>query len=281
VIATTLAGNPAGDSYGTALGMGYADGTGEDARFGEPRGLAIDLSGNIIVGDFYNNRIRKVTPAGVVTTLAGSGLSAFSDGTGDDASFYQPYGVAVDLSGNIIVADGGNRRIRNITNPGGVVTTLAGGSQGSADGIGTGASFYEPIGLAIDKSGKVIVADFKNNRIRRITNPGGVVTTLAGSGTGTLVDGTGTGASFFYPRGVAIDSGGNIIVADTQNNRIRKITNPGGVVTTLAGRGESGSQSMNQGEDTFSLPMGVAVDSNDNIIVADTNRNCLRFLQFP
>ena len=109
----------------------------------------------------------------------------------------------------------------------------------------------------------------------------GVVTTLAGSGTGTLVDGTGTGASFFYPRGVAIDSGGNIIVADTQNNRIRKITNPGGVVTTLAGRGESGSQSMNQGEDTFSLPMGVAVDSNDNIIVADTNRNCLRFLQFP
>jgi hypothetical protein len=336
VIATTLAGNPAGDSYGTALGMGYADGTGEDARFWEPRGLAIDLSGNIIVGDFYNNRIRKVTPAGVVTTLAGSGLSAFSDGTGDDASFYQPYGVAVDLSGNIIVADGGNRRIRKITNPGGVVTTLAGsgvaafadgtgaaasfnspegvavdlsnnvivadraihrirkitnpggvvttlagGSQGSADGIGTGASFYEPIGLAIDKSGKVIVADFKNNRIRRITNPGGVVTTLAGSGTGTLVDGTGTGASFFSPRGVAIDSGGNIIVADTENNRIRKITNPGGVVTTLAGRGESGSQSMNQGEDTFSLPMGVAVDSNDNIIVADTNRNCLRFLQFP
>jgi hypothetical protein len=336
VIATTLAGNPAGDSYGTALGMGYADGTGEDARFWEPRGLAIDLSGNIIVGDFYNNRIRKVTPAGVVTTLAGSGLSAFSDGTGDDASFYQPYGVAVDLSGNIIVADGGNRRIRKITNPGGVVTTLAGsgvaefadgtgaaasfnspegvavdlsnnvivadraihrirkitnpggvvttlagGSQGSADGIGTGASFYEPIGLAIDKSGKVIVADFKNNRIRRITNPGGVVTTLAGSGTGTLVDGTGTGASFFSPRGVAIDSGGNIIVADTQNNRIRKITNPGGVVTTLAGRGESGSQSMNQGEDTFSLPMGVAVDSNDNIIVADTNRNCLRFLEFP
>ncbi len=217
-VVTTLAGSSGG---------AFADGTGAGASFYFPLGVAVDSSGNVIVADQSNHRIRKVTPGGVVTTLAGDGFGApnagrWVDGTGAGASFNYPYGVAVDSSGNVIVADTANQRIRKVT-PGGVVTTLAGsGSYAFADGTGAGAAFNYPSGVAVDSSGNVIVADAHNHRIRKVT-PGGVVTTLAGSSGGAFADGTGAGASFYFPFGVAVDSSGNVIVADAGNHRIRLI----------------------------------------------------------
>jgi len=163
-----------------------------------------------------------ITPA-VVSTLAGSGVQGFADGTGTTAKFSWPYGVAVDSAGNVYVADRSNERIRKIT-PSGVVSTLAGsGNWGFADGTGTAARFNYPTGVAVDSAGNVYVADEWNHRIRKIT-PSGVVSTLAGSGTWGSADGTGTAAKFRSPRGVAVDSAGNVYVADSDNHRIRKIT---------------------------------------------------------
>jgi sugar lactone lactonase YvrE len=225
-VVTTLAGSGIGE---------FADGTGKKASFKYPRGVAVDSSGNIYLADQNNNIIRKITSGGIVTTLAGSGTGTFADGTGKNASFYGPYGVAVDSSGNVYVADTNNQRIRKITS-GGVVTTLAGSGTGQfADGTGKNASFNYPYGVAVDSSGNIYVGDWNNNIIRKITS-GGIVTTLAGSGTGEFSDGTGTNASFNYPLGVAVDSSGNVYVADQNNNIIRKITSVG-VVTTLAGSG--------------------------------------------
>jgi len=162
--------------------QGSADGTGINASFYQPTGVAADASGNIYVADFRNNLIRKISPAGLVTTLAGSGAQGSANGTGVYASFYQPTSVAADASGNIYVADDGNHLIREIS-PAGVVTTLAGsGVQGLANGTGIAASFNNPQGVAVDASGNVYVADYGNNMIREIT-PAGVVTTLAGSST--------------------------------------------------------------------------------------------------
>jgi sugar lactone lactonase YvrE len=194
-----------------------------------PTGVAVLSDGNIVVADKDNHRIRLVTPLGVVTTLAGSGSAAFADGTGAAASFNQPRGVAVIPSTNtIVVAEAFNHRIRLVTYPGGVVTTLAGsGSAAFADGTGTAASFNQPHGVTvIPSTGVIVVADVNNHRIRLVT-PLGVVSTLAGNATGTFADGTGTGASFNFPQGVAVDPfTDRVYVADTYNQRIRQVTLP-------------------------------------------------------
>ena len=236
-------------------GYGNADGTGSAARFIEPYGVAVDSAGNVFVTDSANFTIRKVTPAGVVTTLAGSaGSSGSADGTGSAARFggipgygEGPNGVAVDNAGNVFVADGGNNTIRKVT-PAGVVTTLAGlaGSSGSADATGSAARFNAPSGVAVDSAGNVFVADAGNGTIQEVT-PAGVVTTLAGrAGYAGTDDGTGSAARFgwyhntvhgYYiagPTGVAVDGAGNVFVVDTDNCTIRKVT-PAGVVTTLTG----------------------------------------------
>ena len=216
-IVTTLAGSGL---------QGATDGIGTAASFNYPSGLAIDAAGNVYVADGRNYKIRKITPAGVVTTLAGSGSSGVTDGIGTAASFQDPSGIAVDATGNIYVADSSNQKIRKIT-PAGVVTTLAGsGSRGAIDGTGTAASFNNPTGVAVDAAGNVYVADSDNQKIRKI-NAAGVVTTLAGSGTAGAIDGTGTAASFNNPTGVAVDVTGNVYVADRFNNKIRKINNNG------------------------------------------------------
>ena len=166
-------------------GPGSTDGMGSAFRFADPYGVAVDGAGNLYVVDTQNSTILKITPGGVVTTLAGTaGVSGSADGTGGAGRFNEPTGVAVDGAGNVYVADTGNFTIRKITS-GGVVTTLAGtaGASGSADGTGSVARFYNPLGVAVDGAGTVYVADTYNDTIRKIT-PGGVVTTLAGTAEG-------------------------------------------------------------------------------------------------
>ena len=216
-IVTTLAGSGI---------VGATDGIGTAASFNTPQGLAIDSSGNVYVADSFNNKIRKITVAGVVTTLAGSGIDGAADGVGSSASFGGPTDVAVDGSGNVYVADDFNHKIRKIT-PAGLVSTFAGNNTaGAADGIGTAASFNFPHYLAVDNFGNVYVSDSGNNKIRKISSTG-EVTTLAGTGTAGSVDGPGTIASFNVPRGVAVDAVGNVYIADSSNNKIRKISQLG------------------------------------------------------
>lgn len=212
-VVTTLAGS------GTS---GAADGTGAAASFNNPYGIAVDVSGNVYVGDTGNKKIRKVTASGMVTTLAGSGVAGSADGTGIAASFNSPAGVSADISGNVYVADRSNNNIRKVTADG-VVTTLAGsGAAGTADGAGTVASFSTPFGVATDAAGNVYVGDTYNQKIRKIT-AGGVVTTLAGSGSIGATDATGAATSFYYPSGITVDASGNVYAADSGNNKIRKI----------------------------------------------------------
>src|SRR6267154_2004509 len=262
---------------GTAGFSGSSDGTGLAARFNLPRGIAADGAGNLYVAELVNNTIRKITPAGVVTTLAGTaGGVGGADGAGAAASFNFPCSVAIDSASNVYVADG-NHTIRKIT-PVGVVSTLAGttGVIGSTDAAGAAASFNSPVGVATDSAGNVYMADTSNNTIRKIT-PAGAVTTLAGAaGIGGSSDGTGPAASFNFPQGLATDSAGNVYVADTLNNTIRKIT-LAGVVSTLAGVvGIPGSTNGTGTAATFESPRGVAADSAGNVYVADSSNHTIR-----
>jgi hypothetical protein len=263
---------------GTAGVCGSADGAGAAARFGEPTGLATDRVGNVYVGDSTNNTIRKITPAGVVTTIAGTaGMGGSTDGVSAAARFQYPTGLATDSVGNVYVADSSNNTIREIT-PAGVVTTLAGtaGASGSADGVGAAARFNFPYGVATDGAGNVYVADTSNDVIRKITT-GGVVTTLAGTaGMAGSTDGTGAAARFNEPYQLATDGAGTVYVADLIDNTIRKIT-PAGVVTTLAGTaGAIGSTDGTGAAARFNGPTGVGTDGAGNMYVADSYNNTIR-----
>jgi streptogramin lyase len=267
-VVSTLAGTPR---------TGHANGTGSAAAFGFPSGIAVDSSGNMFVADQVNDEIRKITPSGVVTTLAGSpGNAGSADGTGSAAQFNYPFGVAVDGSGNVYVADAGNDEIRKVT-PGGTVTTVAGspGQVGNADGTGSSALFDGPLGLVVDGNGNIYVSDTSNDTIRKIT-PAGVVTTLAGTeGTAGSSDGTGTGAQFDLPAGIALDKSGNLYVANAADT-IRKVT-PAGVVSTLAGIAEQvGSVDGPDASARFDLPVGIAVNGSGNVYVADTGNDLIR-----
>jgi sugar lactone lactonase YvrE len=225
------------------------------------------------VADSANNEIRKITTDGVVTTLAGfTGHPGNADGTGGNARFRNPWDVAVDSLGNVFVADMSNDAVRKIT-PDGQVTTLAGqaGVSGTADGFGSDARFNDPFGVAVDAAGNIYVSDTGNNSIRKIT-PGGMVTTLAGlPGYAGNDDGSAGTARFWNPQGLTVDAAGNIYVADTSNNTVRKIT-PSGAVSTLPAL--IGAKSG--GSTQLSNPGGVAVDGAGNVYIADTNNHCVR-----
>ena len=199
----------------------FADGTGSAASFNAPTGIGVANDGSIYVADANNNRIRKISPTGVVTTLAGSGTAGYADGTGAAARLNSPRNVAIGSDMSVYVADMANNRIRKIS-PTGVVTTLAGsGTAGYADGTGAAAQFNNPYGVAVDSAGFVYVSDTNNHRVRQIS-PTGVVTTLAGSGTSGNLDGVGTSARFASPQDIAVDGSGNVYVAEY--HRVRKIS---------------------------------------------------------
>ncbi|MDR2189043.1 MAG: hypothetical protein LBE62_13540 [Azonexus sp.] len=255
---------------------GAADGIGATAQFHFPNSITIDAAGNLYVVDTHNNSIRKVTPTGMVSTLAGSGEKGYADGVGRAAQFYFPQNITIDAVGNLYVTDGlGNNRIRKITLAG-VVSTVAGsGEQGDADGVGQAAQFNAPSGITIDAAGNLYVADFYNNLIRKIT-PAREVTTLAGSGIrGDTADGIGRDAAFKGPNGITIDAAGNLYVVESQGDRVRKIT-PAGVVSTVAGSGARGYADGVGRAAQFSAPSGITMDSAGNLYVTDGQNNRIR-----
>ncbi len=274
-IISTVAGN------GTA-GFSGDGGLATAAQIHAPYGVAADSAGNLYIADQSNNRIRAVTAAGVISTLAGIGTAGFS-GDGGQAAAAQlnfPSGVAVDSTGNIFIADLNNSRIRKVTTAG-VISTVAGtGSQGfSGDGgPATAAQLNFPIGLAVDSLGNLYIADQANNRIRKVT-AFGVITTVAGNGTAGFSGdgGLATSAQLNSPAGVAVTPSGNLYIADRGNNRIRKVTTFG-VITTVAGNGTAGF-SGDGGKATaaqLSGPTGLAVDSAGNLYIADYANNRVR-----
>jgi sugar lactone lactonase YvrE len=185
--------------------------------------LTTDSQGNVYVAEHTGHRIRKITPNGVVSTIAGNGATGFTNGVGTAITLNGPYGVAVDHQGNVYVADRYNGRIRIIAAADGSISTFVGnGGTALVDGTGTLASFYNPANLSFDNAGNLYVADRWNHAIRRVTKAG-VVTTLGGNGVASPADGTGTMSRFNYPAGIAVDSLGNLYIGDDGNQRVRKM----------------------------------------------------------
>jgi len=240
-IVTTLAGSGA---------TGSANGPGTSASFSAPSGIAVDAAGNVYVADYGNHLIRKITPDGVVVTLAGSGAPGSADGQGTAASFFSPTGVATDAAGNVYVADYGNNLIRKIS-PGGNVTTLAG-----ANGAGY---FNSPTGLATDAAGNVYIADYRNNRVELINATGQVITL----------------AHLYYPSGLTLSTAGNMYASLPINNQVWQI-NADGQAVPIAGSGIQGADNGIGAAASFYSPSGIATDASGNIYVADSGNNLIR-----
>jgi sugar lactone lactonase YvrE len=249
---------------------GYNDGPGEFAQFWNPNGICADAQGNLFVADKSNNRIRKITPSGEVSTIAGS-TEGYQDGVGTNAKFNFPQGICIDALGNLYVTELFNFKIRKITADG-TVSTIAGSTQGFADGTGTAAQFSWLGDICIDPLGNLFVADAGNNKIRKIT-PAGVVTTFAGTTDGYL-DGTVSTAKFSYPNGICLDSQGNFYIVDTFNRRIRKISNMG-VVTTIAGS-TWGNEDGQGTAAKFDFPISICRDVTGNLFVTDASNHNIR-----
>ena len=251
-VATILAGN------GT---LDYNDATGLLAGFRYPLGVVELPDGNIFVCESGNNRIRIVTPAGVVTTLAGGSSTAGADGTGTAANFNTPWNAARLSDGKIIVSDRYNNSLRLVTYPGGVVTTFA-----------PGGGFSSPMGIAVLPNGNIVVTDTNNSIIKYVTYPGGVVTNLT--------------TALTYPHGIAALPDGNMVVTEYLSNRIKLITTStyaanSGVVTVLAGSTSSGLLDGTGEAARFNEPEGLAVLPNGNIIVTDAGNGRIRLVTYP
>jgi len=265
----------AGDGH-----WGYRDGSGSQARFLGPEGLAVDRQGNIYLSEFIGNRIRRITPDGTVSTLAGTGISGYVDGPASSAQFDNPSGIALDNTGNLFVADSFNHCIR-VVRPDGTVSTLAGdGKAGYRDGPTTQAQFNLPIGVTLSPSGVIYIADSGNNRIRAIS-PEGMVTTLAGSGERGFKDGPPELAQFNAPAYLSVGPERNIYVSEScepkGNHAIRRIT-PEGVVATVAGLGFPGRADGPISKAGFSCPRGLDFDTAGNLYIADGANDRIRVI---
>ena len=270
-IITTVAGNGrifrgnGGPATSAALGFIY--------------GVAVDSAGNVFATDQDNNLVVKISPTGIITVVAGNNIAGFSGdgGPATSASLNFPFGVAVDGVGNLYIADRNNARIRKVS-PDGTITTVAGNGRYGFSGDGgpaANASFWDPDGIALDPAGNLYVADQGNHRIRKI-GPGGIVTTVAGSGPIGLEGGgfsgdgePATNALLNEPFGVAVDGGGNLYIADQNNNRVRKVS-PAGIITTVAGNGVPGYSGDGGPATSAALvaPEGVAIDAAGNLYIA-------------
>ena len=269
---TTVAGDGAG-------GFSGDNGPATSAELADPQGVAVDSAGNLYIADLANNRIRKVSN-GVISTVAGNGTPGFSGdgGLATAAQLDQPAGVAVDSAGNLYIADCWNHRIRKVSN--GVISTVAGnGTPGFSgdNGPATSAQLSDPTGVAVDSAGNLYIADMFSNRIRRVSN--GAITTVAGNGTQGFSgdNGPATSAQLSNPYAVAVDSAGNLYIADMVNNRIRKVSN--GVITTVAGGGTQGLGGDGGPATSAQLSAsGVAVYASGSPLIADSGNNRIRQL---
>ncbi|WP_247235524.1 NHL repeat-containing protein [Telluribacter sp. SYSU D00476] len=265
--------NPIITFAGESTGDG---GLATNGRFSNPSGLAVDAAGNIYIADTGNDRIRKVSPNGTISTVAGNGTNGFSgDGrAATSAGLSSPTGVTVDAAGNIYIADRGNHRIRKVA-ANGVITTIAGNGAAGFSGDGGAAdrsSLQSPTSVVVDKAGNLYIADRDNHRIRRINARDNKISTLAGTGTaGFQGDGrAATSASLNAPTGVAVDAAGNLYIADKDNHRVRKVAT-NGVITTMAGNGTLGynGDAMPAANARLNSPTAVAVDAAGNIFIVD------------
>lgn len=279
----------AGD--GTAA-FGGDGGAATAAKLNAPHGVATDAAGNVYVADYENNRIRKITPSGTITTIAGTGFGGYlasqNGGPATAAWIKWPVAIAVDPSGNVYFSEFGNNIIRKV-NTAGIISTIAGipGSipapapAPSGDGgPATAATLGYPWGIAIDAAGNIIVADQLNNRIRKVNTATGIITTIAGDGyIGFTGDGgPATAARLNYPLGVAVDASGNIYIADYANNRVRKISTSG-TMSTIAGIGLPYGYTGDGGPATIAklyYPKAIAVDAGGNVYICDWNNNAVR-----
>lgn len=263
---------------GAAASPGAEDGALGNARFSFPADVTIGPDGSLFVVEVGNQTVRRISPTGTVSTFAGAaGQSGTVDGVGAEARFFNPQGVAADLDGNLYVTDSFNHTIRRISALG-AVTTVAGapGTAGFADGTGSAARFYSPIGIVVEAGGTLYVADTWNHVIRRMTSEGTVQTIAGQAGASGSQDGVGSAARFNYPAGLALDTGGNLYVVDNGNHVIRKIT-PDRVVTTVAGgSGQSGGEDGVGTAARFNRPYGVAVDPAGNLFIGDTGNHAVR-----
>jgi sugar lactone lactonase YvrE len=275
VTVSTLAGD------GTAA---FQDATGTSAHFQSPLGVAVDSSGNVLVADYNNNRIRKIAPGGVVTTLAGNGAAAFADGSGGPSgttSFKHPAGVAVDTSNVAYVADMDNHRVRRVATDGTTTTLTGNGNAGFFDGTGGAAGTTQlnsPWGIAVNGNSIIYAADFNGHRIRKILIDGST-TTLAGTGSAGFMDGSGGTAQFQFPVGLTLSLGSILYVADYINNRIRAINANNGDTATLAGNGAPGTTDGTGGATgtaEFTGPIGVAVAPDGTVFVGEQNNSRIR-----
>jgi len=264
-------------------GAGGDGGPATAAQLQQPTGVGLDGSGNLYIADHGNNRIQEVSPAGVISTLAGSGAYGFSGDNGPAiaATFANPQGVHADALGNVYVADTFNNRIRKISTTG-IISTVAGNGSSSSGGDGgpaVAAGINGPYALALDPAGThLFIADTQGNRIREVDLGTGIISTVAGSGSnGFSGDGGPAGsAELSGPRGVLVDALGDIFIADTFNNRIREVS--GGIINTVAGDGALGYSGDNGAATLAALrvPQGLGEDAAAGIFVADTGNNVIR-----